>query len=67
MISLWKMRWVEHTTRKREIKNLYKILVRKPESDRTLTKPRPNLEGNIKNDLKEMVGVCKGNIVIVLN
>lgn len=54
------MRWVGHVTRKRGIKNLHKIVLRKFESDR---KPRPSLEDNIKNDLKEMMSVCKGKLV----
>jgi hypothetical protein len=54
MIILRKMKCVGHITRKREIKNLHNILVRKPESDRTLTKTRPSSEDNIKKDLKEI-------------
>jgi hypothetical protein len=37
----------------REVRNVYKILVRKPEGKRPLGRPRHKWENNIKMDLKE--------------
>ena len=49
------MRWVGHVARKGERKDLYRVLVGKPEGKRPLGRPR---EDNIKMDLQE-VG-CRG-------
>jgi hypothetical protein len=39
---------------KGEMKNVYKILVRKPERKRPLRRPRNGWEGNIKMDLRKV-------------
>jgi hypothetical protein len=45
------MRWVEHVVYIGEMRNAYKILVRKPESKRLLRRPRCKWEDNIRMDL----------------
>jgi hypothetical protein len=46
------MRWTGHAAYMEETRNLYKVLVRKSEGKRPLTRPRHGLEVNIKMDLK---------------
>jgi hypothetical protein len=45
-----RMRWAGHIARMEEKKNVYRILVGKPEGKRPLGKPRRSLEDNIKMD-----------------
>jgi len=49
---------VRHVAHMGEMKNAYKILVRKPEGKRLLRRPRHRWEDNIRTDLKE-IG-CEG-------
>jgi hypothetical protein len=48
------MRWAEHVVRTGERKDLYGLLVGKPEGKRLLGRPRRGWEDNIKMDLKEV-------------
>jgi hypothetical protein len=48
-----RMRWVGHIAHMEELRNAYKILVRKPEGKRPLIRPRYKWEDNIGIDLKE--------------
>jgi hypothetical protein len=47
------MRWAAHITGMGEKRNAYRILVRKPERQRPLGRPRHRWKDNIKMDLKE--------------
>jgi hypothetical protein len=49
-----KMRWVGHVTRMVEKRNVYRLLVGKPEGKRPLGKPRSRWIDNIKMDLLEI-------------
>jgi hypothetical protein len=51
-----RMRWVGHVARMVEGRNVYRILVGKPEGKRPLGRLRHRWEDGIKVDLKEMVG-----------
>jgi hypothetical protein len=42
----------------REMKNAYRILVRKPEGKRPLGRRRHRWEDNIRMDLREIIGEC---------
>jgi hypothetical protein len=48
-----RMRWVGHVESMGEMKNVYKILVRKPEEKRPLRRCRHRLE-NMRMNLKEI-------------
>jgi hypothetical protein len=48
------MRWARHVARTEEGRNVYRILVGKPEGKRPLGRPRPRWEGEIKMDLREI-------------
>jgi hypothetical protein len=47
------MIWVGNTAHMGEMKNVYKVLVRKPEGKRPLRRPRHRGEGNIRTNLRE--------------
>ena len=49
-----RMRWAGHVARIGEGIGLYKILVGKPESKKSLGRPRRKREDNIKIDLREV-------------
>jgi hypothetical protein len=49
-----KMRRVGHVAHMGEMRNAYKILVRKPERKRSLRRPRHRWEGNIRMDPREI-------------
>jgi hypothetical protein len=49
-----KMRWVGHVPWKGEMRNLYKIVVVKPEGRKQLRRSRHRWEDSIKIDLREM-------------
>jgi hypothetical protein len=46
-----KMNWAGYVAHMREMRNAYKILVRKPEGKRPCRRPRHRLENNIRMDL----------------
>jgi hypothetical protein len=48
------MRWVGHVARTGKIRNVYRILVGKPERKRQLGRPRRIWEDNIRMDLTEI-------------
>jgi hypothetical protein len=54
IIKSMRMRWAGHVARMGEKRNLYRLLVGKPEVKRPLGRPRRNLMGNIKMDLSEI-------------
>jgi hypothetical protein len=49
-----RMRWVEHVERMGEGRNVYGVLVGKPEGKRPLERPRRRWEDGIKMDLREI-------------
>jgi hypothetical protein len=49
-----RMRWVGHAARMGEGRNLYRVLVGKPEGKRPLGRPRRRWEDGIKRDLREI-------------
>jgi hypothetical protein len=53
MIMSRRMKWVGHVARMGETKNVYRILVGKPEEKKPLGRPRRMLVDNIKMDLRE--------------
>jgi len=48
------MRWTGHAARMGESKDVYIVLVRKPEGERPLGRPRGTLMDNIKMDIQEV-------------
>jgi hypothetical protein len=48
-----RLRWVGHGACMGQMRNVYKILVRKPEAKRPLRRPRHRWEDNIKMELRE--------------
>jgi hypothetical protein len=53
-----RMRWAGHVARMGEDKNVYRMLVGKPEGKRSLGRPRRRWKNNIKMDLQEVGGGC---------
>jgi hypothetical protein len=49
-----RMRWVGHVARMGEGRNVYRVLVGKPEGKRTLESPRRRWEDGIKMDHREI-------------
>jgi hypothetical protein len=54
IIRLRRMRWAGHVTRMGEKRNVYRLLVGKPEGKRPLGTPRHRWRDNIKLDLSEI-------------
>jgi hypothetical protein len=54
MIESKRMRWAGYVTRRDEKRNAYRILVRKPEGNKPLGRPRRRWVDNIKMDLREI-------------
>jgi hypothetical protein len=54
MIKSRRMRWAEHVARMGEKRNMYRLLVGKPEGKRLLGRPRYRRMDNIKMDLLEI-------------
>jgi hypothetical protein len=48
------MRWAGHVAQIREKRNVYRLLVEKPEGKTPLGRPRPRWMDNIKMDLLEI-------------
>jgi hypothetical protein len=48
------MRWAGHVARKGEGRNVYRVLVLKPEGKRPLGRPRRRWEDGIKIDFREI-------------
>jgi hypothetical protein len=55
MIKSRRMRWAGHVARKGALRNVYRILVGKPEGKRPLGRPRSRWVENNKMDLREIV------------
>jgi hypothetical protein len=53
-----RMRWAGHVARMGEGRNLYRVLVGKPEGKRPLGRPRRRWEDGIKMDLREIGWGC---------
>jgi hypothetical protein len=51
IIKSRRMRWAEHVARMGEKRNVYRLLLGKPEGKRPLGRPRPVWISNIKMDL----------------
>jgi hypothetical protein len=49
-----RMRWAEHVARMRKERDLYRVLVGKPEGKRPLGRNRCRWEDNIKMDFQEV-------------
>jgi hypothetical protein len=49
-----RMRWAGHVARMGEERNVYKVLVGKPEGKRPLGRPRRRFEDGIRMDLREI-------------
>jgi hypothetical protein len=49
-----RMRWTGHVARMEEKRNVYRLLVGKPDGKRPLGRPRPRWIDNIKMDLLEI-------------
>jgi hypothetical protein len=54
MIKSRRMKWVRHVARMKEKRNVYRILVGKPEGKRPLGRPRRRWLDNIKIHLREI-------------
>ena len=54
MIKLRRMSLAGHVARMGERRGLYRVLVRKPEGERPLGRPRRRWEDNIQMDLQEV-------------
>jgi hypothetical protein len=54
IIESRRMRWADHVARMGEKRNVYRLLVGKPEGKRPLGGPRRRWIGNIKMDLLEI-------------
>jgi hypothetical protein len=50
-----RMRWAGHVARMGEERNVYRVLMRKPEGKRPLGRPRRRWEHGIRMDLREIV------------
>jgi len=55
---LRRMRWAGHVACLGETRDVYRVLVGKPEGKRSLVRPRHRWEDNIKMDLQEVE--CRG-------
>jgi hypothetical protein len=53
-----RMRWVGHVARKGEGRNLYTVLMGKPEEKRPVERPRRRWEDRIKIDLRKIGWGC---------
>jgi hypothetical protein len=56
------MRWVGHVALMREKRNVYRMMVEKPEVKRPLGTRRREWKNDIKMDLREEEAVCTGFI-----
>jgi hypothetical protein len=53
-IKPMRMRWAGHVARMGEERNVYRVLMRKPEGKRPLGRPRRRWEDGIRMDLREI-------------
>jgi hypothetical protein len=54
-----RMRWAGHVARIGEERNVYRVLMRKPEGKRPLGRPRHRWEDEIRMDLRDWLGECR--------
>jgi hypothetical protein len=54
VIKSRRLRWAEHVERMEERRDIYRVLVGKPEGKRLLGRPRRKWKDNIKMDLQEV-------------
>jgi hypothetical protein len=54
VIKSRRMRWAGHVVRMGEVRDVYRLLVGRPEGKRPLGRPRRRWEDNIKMDLREI-------------
>jgi hypothetical protein len=54
VIKSRRMRWARHVARMLEERDVYRVLVRKPEGKRQLGRPRHRWEDNIRMDFQEV-------------
>jgi len=54
VIKSRRIRWIGHVAHAGEMKNIYTVLVGKPEGKRPLRRPRCSWEDNIVMDLREI-------------
>ena len=54
-LKLRRLRWAGYVARMEQFRNVYRVLVGKPESKRPLGRPRRRWEDNIKVDLREVI------------
>jgi hypothetical protein len=52
------MRWAGYVARIGDLRDAYRILVGSPEAYKSLGRPKPRWEDNIKMDLQEVVWVA---------
>jgi hypothetical protein len=60
VIKARRLRWAGHVARMGEGRGVYRVLVRKPEDNRPLGRPRRRWEDNNKMDLRE-IGIDGAN------
>jgi hypothetical protein len=60
VIKSRRMRWAGHVARRGEGRGVYRVLVGRPEGERSLGRPRRRWEDNIKPDFKE-IGIDRAN------
>ena len=58
VIKSRRMRWAGHVARISEEKEVYRVLVGKPESKRPLGRPRRRWVNNMRNYIQEVGSVC---------
>jgi hypothetical protein len=58
VIKSRRMRWAGHEAHTDEMRNEYRILVRKPEGKRSVIRPNSRWEDNIRMDLREIGWEC---------
>jgi hypothetical protein len=54
-----RMRWAGHVTRMGEERNVYRVLMEKPEGKKPLGRPRLRWEDGIRIDFRETGGECR--------
>jgi len=60
VVKSGRMRWAGHVARMGQGREVYRVLVGKPEGKRPVGRPRRRWEDNIKMDLQEEGGGCEG-------
>jgi hypothetical protein len=67
VIKSRRMRWVRHVARMEEGRDVYKVLVGKPEGRRLLGIPRRRWEDNIRMDLRKVECGCVDSMELAQN